>query len=75
MLKIRLSREGKKNDPVYRLVVSEDSLRPNSRVLGVLGFWHPKAKLVNIDVKSIETWKSKGAQVSPAVKKLLEGTK
>ena len=74
MLKVRLARGGKTNDPVYRVVVSEDSKRPTGEVLEVLGFWHPKPGLKTVNKKAIEAWHKKDAQISKPVKKLMEET-
>ena len=72
MLKIRLTRIGKRNDPVYRVVVAEDSTKPKGSVIEVLGFWHPRPNLIKINKNSILAWQKKGAEVTPAVKRLLE---
>ncbi len=71
MLKIRLARHGKRNDPHYRIVCIQDYKKNKGEPLAVLGYWHPKSGLKKIDKNLIEEWTKKGAQKSAAVKKLL----
>lgn len=71
MVKIRLARYGKKNNPVYRIVAIDHQNKNNGKALEVLGFWHPSADAKEVDKKAIDAWVKKGAQVSDAVKKLL----
>jgi small subunit ribosomal protein S16 len=71
MIKIRLSRLGKKNDAFYRVVAIESTKKRGGEPLAILGFWHPKEKTINVDKKAIDGYVKNGAQVSPAVKKLL----
>jgi small subunit ribosomal protein S16 len=75
MIKIRLTRKGKKNDPFYRIVAIESSKKREGEPLEVLGYWHPKSKDKKIDEKAIEDWVKKGAQISKGVKELLGGKK
>lgn len=71
MVKIRLARFGKRNDPFYRIVaIDEQSKRSGSHV-AKLGFWHPRTKQVEIDKSGIKEWVAKGAQITPAVQKLI----
>ncbi len=71
MVKVRLARHGKKNNPFYRVVAIDSTQKRGGEALAVLGFWHPQKKTIKIDKKSILEWEKKGAQVSAAVKKLL----
>ncbi len=75
MVKIRLKRLGKKGDPFYRIVAIEEGSKATGADLGILGFWHPSDNTKKIDSKEIEKWVAKGAQVTPAVKKLMGETK
>lgn len=72
MIKIRLARYGKKNDPFYRVVATEQRSSREGKNLDNLGHWHPKSNLLKLDKKQIQAWVGKGAQISPAVSKLLE---
>lgn len=73
MIKIRLSKRGKTNDPFFRIVAIESSKKREGEPLEVLGYWHPASKDKKIDKKGIEKWVKKGAQVTDGVKELMEG--
>jgi len=72
MVKIRLARLGKKNNPFYRVVAVDSAKKLSGEFLAILGFWHPQQNTIKIDKKSINEWVKKGAQISPAVKELME---
>lgn len=71
MLKIRLSRTGKKHEPHYRIVVSEARSKRDGKQVAKIGHWHPKEKKLAIDKKAFADWVSKGAQPTEAVKELV----
>lgn len=71
MIRIRLKRKGKTNDPFYRIIAIESEKKRGGEPLEVLGYWHPASKDKKIDKKAIDRWVEKGAQVSAAVEKLL----
>ncbi len=72
MIKIRLARQGKKNDPFYRVVAIDSSKKRDGEPLAILGFWNPRANVIKIDKKTVDKYVSQGALVSPTVSKLLE---
>jgi len=75
-IKIRLAKTGKKNNPTYKVVVSNTRDKRNGKLLDVLGTYNPmqnQGKAV-IDTKKIEEWKLKGAGITKAVEDLLSGT-
>lgn len=72
MLKIRLSRGGKRNDPFYSIVVIESTQKRNGKPIAKLGFWNPRKNVIKIDKKLVKKYVDNGAQVSDAVKKLLK---
>ncbi len=71
MLTIRLSRVGKKNKPMYRLIISEKAKDPYGRVLEILGSYNPHNKELKVEGEKIKKWISKGAGMSPSVNNLL----
>lgn len=73
MLVIRLSRTGKKNQPSYRLIVSEKSKDPWGTYLEILGQYYPRkeAKIVGLKEDRLKYWIEKGAQLSATVNNLL----
>lgn len=82
MLKIRLQRTGKKNEPYFRVIVGEHTNGAQSgKFIEVLGSYDPKAGTITLKEDKIKYWISKGAQASGTVhnflvdKKVVEGTK
>lgn len=73
MLKIRLRRMGARNNPFYRVVVSDSRNVPTASALEEIGYYDvtKNPAQVNIDTARAEHWISRGAQVSPTVKRLL----
>jgi small subunit ribosomal protein S16 len=70
---IRLARVGARKQPHYRIVVIEKERARNGRALEVVGTYNPRTSPAHIELKRdrIEYWRSKGAQVSGRVGKLL----
>lgn len=73
MLMIRLSRRGAKKQPHYRIVVIEKDRARDGRSVEVVGTYNPRTNPASVDLKRerIEYWRSKGAQLSPTVARLL----
>lgn len=74
MLKIRLTRRGKKNNAFYRLVVAEHTSPIKGRFIEALGFLNPHTKEKNFKDDRIKYWLEKGAQCSDTVHNLLVGS-
>lgn len=73
MVKIRLTRTGKRGSPSYR-VIAVDSRKPrDGKFLEILGTYDPKIQPAEILLKKdrIEEWLQKGAQLSPTVRSLM----
>lgn len=64
MLKIRLQRIGRRNDPKYRLIIAEQKSKPKSGELEILGSYDPKTNSKTLKAERINHWISKGAQLS-----------
>lgn len=77
MLKIRLSRGGSRQAPIYRVVVSDSQKRPTGRNVETLGLYDPGTEpaTIRLDVARAEAWIAKGAQVSDTVRSLIEKAK
>ena len=73
MLRIRLTRTGRKNRPSYRVVVAEAGWAHDGRRVAELGYYDPMTEpsTVRLDVAAAEDWIRKGAQPSERVQKLL----
>lgn len=74
MLKIRLRRMGAKHRPFYRVVVSDSRKFPTASAIDEVGTYNPRAESesIKIDTERVEQWVSKGAQMSPTVRKLIK---
>ncbi len=77
MLRIRLSRHGRKKDPHYRVVVAEKHKAREGRFVEIVGFYNPAQKPVrlNLDLDRIEHWVKQGAQPSNTVIVLINKVK
>lgn len=74
MLKVRLKRVGRKNDPSFRLILTESTSGPKSgRVIETFGSYNPHEgqEKARINGERVLYWVSKGAQVSPTVHNML----
>ena len=76
MIKIRLSRGGRKNVPYYRILATNHTSPRDSKFLEKLGTYNPllsdsDEKRVTINKERIEYWLSVGAQPTEKVAKFL----
>jgi small subunit ribosomal protein S16 len=75
LLKIRLSRQGKKSQPSYRIIVQEHSaaVKGGKRV-EELGFYNPTAnpKELKVDLERVKYWLSVGAQPTDTMAAMLK---
>lgn len=72
MIKIRLSRQGKRNAPFYKIVATESQRKRDGKYLESLGFYNPIKKELKIDKVKLEKWIKNGAQMSDVVKDLID---
>lgn len=74
MLMIRLARVGARKQPYYRVVVIEKDRARNGRSVEVVGTYNPRTNPASVNLNSdrIAYWRSKGAQLSDRVAKLLQ---
>lgn len=73
MLKIRLSRAGKRNSPFFRVVLTEHTKAAKHGYKEVLGFYNPISKEFKLkDLAKIKGYIGHGAQFSPRVQKLIK---
>src|SRR4030042_3818812 len=75
MLVIRLTRRGKRNDPSFRIVVTEKSNPIKGKFLEELVFLNPKTKEKSFKQERILYWLSQGAKLTPTLNNLLVGEK
>ncbi|MGD0931067.1 MAG: 30S ribosomal protein S16 [Candidatus Korobacteraceae bacterium] len=71
---IRLSRRGARKQPYYRIVVIEKDRARDGRSVEVVGTYNPRTNPASVELKRerIDYWKSRGAQLSDRVRKLVE---
>jgi len=74
MLKIKLSRTGKKNQPSFRIVVQEAKSKADGKAVDILGNYIPLSEpaQIKIDKKRYQEWVSKGAQPTETVRQLFK---
>ena len=70
---IRLARVGARKKPYYRVVVIDKERARNGRAVEIVGTYNPRTNPATVDLQRerIEHWRSKGAQLSSRVEKLL----
>ena len=74
MLKIRLSRTGKKRQPSFRVVVQEHTAPIKGKFVESIGYFRPAddPKVFSVDLERVKHWLSVGAQPSDTVAVLLK---
>ena len=74
MVKIRLTRKGKKKQPFYRVIVIDSRKRRDGPFVEILGTYDPlkNPSEVKIDTERAKYWLGNGAQPTSVVKKLLK---
>lgn len=72
MLKIRLQRIGRKNDPSFRAVLTDSKNSTKSgRFLEIVGTYNPKSGTKIFEAERIRYWLSKGAKLSDTMHNFL----
>lgn len=74
MLRIRLSRVGKKKQPYFRVVIADIEAKRDGRIVERIGHYNPltEPRSYEIDEGRALYWLSMGAQPTNAVKQLLK---
>ena len=74
MVAIRLRREGTKNTPYYKVVVTDQRSPRDGKFIEIIGNYDPKKQGLNanIDLTRAEYWIGKGAQPSDTVRSLMK---
>ena len=73
MLAIRLTRQGAKKRPFYRIVVAEREAKRDGRFVEIVGHYNPCREPVELklDQERIDFWIARGAQPSDTVRGLI----
>ena len=73
MLKIKLSRTGKRNQPHYRIIVAEARSKRDGKCADIIGHYNPliKTNAVVVDKDKYNYWISQGALPTDTVKSIV----
>ena len=71
---IRLTRQGTKKKPFYRIIVADQRNRRDGRFIEKIGTYNPldASGAIQLDRVRLEYWKNNGAQLSHTVDRLIK---
>lgn len=74
MLKVKLTRIGKKGQPQYRVVVLEARSKRDGKYMAELGYYNPGVNPSDfrLDQKEYAKWLTKGAQPTDTIRQLVK---
>lgn len=76
MVKIRLSRKGKRNGPFYHIVAVDENKKRDGAVLEKIGTYEPSAKnpkdKAKFNLEKYQGWIAKGAQPTETVVQIVK---
>lgn len=72
-VRLRLTRVGSRKNPVWRVVAADQRAPRDGRVIETLGHYNAQTEpsTVSLDEDRVKDWIAKGAQPTPAVKRLM----
>ena len=74
-VRIRLARQGRRKQPIYRIVVADSRSPRDGRFLEVIGSYNPQNNdEVRFDEERLNSWMEKGARPSETVGRLIRKT-
>ncbi len=73
MVRIRLRRQGKRNQPSYRIVVADARAPRDGRFIEIIGFYNPRTEppTMKVNEERARYWLSVGAQPTEPVARIL----
>lgn len=73
-VRIRLTRVGARNNPMWRVVAADQRSPRDGRFIEALGHYNPQTdpSTIVLDEQKLRGWIEKGAQPSGTVKKLMK---
>ncbi|MCS7170680.1 MAG: 30S ribosomal protein S16 [Aquificaceae bacterium] len=75
-LRIRVSRYGRKNHPIYRVVVADAKAPRDGKVVDVIATYDPVNKrLIEVKEEKLKEWLQKGAELTDRAKAILKNAK
>lgn len=74
MLKLKLTRTGKKNYATYKIVVNEKRSKRDGQYLDLIGTYNPNTHphTIKIDLKKVNYWLAHGAKPTATVSRLIK---
>lgn len=74
MVKMRLTRLGKKKAPFYRVIVADERAPRDGRFIATLGYYDPNQEpsVIKFNEEETKKWLQNGAQPTETVAKLLK---
>ena len=73
-VRLRLTRIGGRKDPVWRVVVADQSSKRDGRVIEIVGHYNAQTEpsTIKLDSDRIQHWLARGAQPTDQVRKLIK---
>jgi small subunit ribosomal protein S16 len=71
---IRMSRQGKKKSPFYRIVAADKRKARDGKFIELLGTYHPVTKALKLDHEKYAKWLKVGAKPSGTLKAIVHRT-
>jgi small subunit ribosomal protein S16 len=71
---LRMSRQGKKKSPFYRIVAADKRAARDGRFIELLGTYHPVTKVLKLDQERYQKWITVGAQPSGTLAAVIRRT-
>jgi len=71
---LRMSRQGKKKSPFYRIVAADKRKARDGKFIELLGTYHPVTKALKLDHEKYEKWLKVGAQPSGSLAAIIRRT-
>jgi small subunit ribosomal protein S16 len=71
---LRMSRQGKKKSPFYRIVAADKRCARDGRFIELLGTYHPITKVLKLDQERYQKWIKVGAQPSGTLDAVIRRT-
>jgi small subunit ribosomal protein S16 len=72
MVVVRMSRQGSKKRPFYRIVAADKRCARDGRFIELLGTYDPRTKDLRLDQERFAHWLGHGAKASETVSTLLK---
>jgi small subunit ribosomal protein S16 len=72
---VRMSRQGSKKRPFYRIVAADKRCPRDGRFIELLGTYDPRTKAFKLDVERYAHWVTHGAQASGTLASLIRREK